>query len=340
MNTKRNVLIILGFLLAIGILFYIKNSYTRESSSGARVEFAVEHPEQVRQIFMTNKDGTKQVRLVKQDDGSWVLNNQYLAWQKKIDLLLTETMAKVKVKNPAPVTAVDNVITKMAIQGIKVEIYTSNLRMPSETFVVGGTTVDLMGTYFMHENEKPQVVHIPGFDGYLSSRFSLEEDDWISHTIFGSTPEEILAIHIDYPADSVGSFRIKNKDGIPDFTSRVTTPLINMAAVKSYLNFFEKLNYEGFEKSRSVVFLDSLKASQPYCIIRVISLNRGEEELKVYKKQTDDRTKSLYDKEGQELVEDTDRYYAVYSKLPKRLLFVQDYTFSKVFVRSSEFYLP
>ena len=88
-----------------------------------------------------------------------------------------------RIKNPVARSALNNVIKRMAVQNTKVTIYSNNGDM--KTLFIGGETADQLGTFMMIDGAKePYVIHIPGFNGYLSSRFNCKEDLWRDKKLF------------------------------------------------------------------------------------------------------------------------------------------------------------
>jgi hypothetical protein len=55
-------------------------------------------------------------------------------------------------------------------------------------------------------------VHIPGFNGYLSSRFFLREDLW-RHRVLWPNQEPVSAVSISYVDSSNANVELINKDG-------------------------------------------------------------------------------------------------------------------------------
>ncbi len=337
MSSKRYAIIFLILMALLTGLFLLKDMKQDDTSENKVRSFHVERPEEVQLIFMTDRTGDKQIYLRKQENGSWTVNDEYPASKKRVDFLLNETMANLKVQGPAPKAAVDNVISYMSINGIKVEVYTENLDNPELTYTVGNTTPSQLGTYFKLPNDNtPMIIQIPGFDGFVNSRYSLELDDWISRRVFASTKEEIKSVSVNYP-DSAKNFKLsKTASGNIDFTSEITD--VNNGAVKSYLNLFERLNFETYVYTTSDSLKDSLLQAIPFCTIRVESTNRGVDELQFYTKKSHDKMHGLYDKDGNKLAHDPSRFYALYNKMD-RVLIVQDYTFGKVLQTASNFSL-
>ncbi len=337
MNSKRYVLIFVSLLAVLAGLYFLK-SKPKTTTPPSLTDFTVENPEDVSLIFMTDQSGDNQIFLRKQSDGTWTVNDSFVAWQKEVDFLLDETMAKVKVQGPAPAAAIPNVIKYMSIHGIKVEVYSDNMKEPDHVYIVGNTTPTQLGTYFkLPGDNPPAIMTIPGFDGFVNTRYSVDLDHWISRTVFGSTKDQIEEVEVTYPEEKE-SFKIEHT---PDDKFLMTSLTItdenkNTGAIKSYCNLFEKRNFETFV----YVINDSLKAAlseqQPFATIRVKSKNRGIDELKFYPKNANEKMHGLYDEDGMALVNDPSRYYAIYNKL-ERVLIVQDYTFKNVLLKANDF---
>lgn len=333
---NKRWLILSLLLIVLASLLWLRKMSVTDHSENAIHDFAIHEPATISRVFMVNKAGDH-VDLKKNGNG-WTLNDSFDAWQSRVESLLNETISKVKVKGTVPKAARNNVLRRMEISGIKVEIYTGNTSKPELVYYVGGTTPDLLGTYFLKEGDKdPFVLYLPDLNGYLSTRYSLDLDDWISRSVFASSKEEIKSVEVVYPGNSQLSFKINQVDstlmleGVSGNTSEV-----NGSALRSYLNLFDVLNFEGYIDSKSDRFNDSLRKTLPVCIIKVISTNRGTDILSIYEKPIDERTGALYDKSGNPLTQDTDKYFAFYNKL-NRLLLIQDYTFGKVMVRRQDF---
>lgn len=338
MQTKRYIIIFIALLAILGGLYFFKTKSKSPSTPADFQDFAITNTEEVTMIFMTNQAGDKQIYLKKQDDDTWTVNDKYPAWQKKVDFLLNETMAKVKVQGPAPAAAVPNIIKYMSIDGIKVEVYKNNKSEADKVYIVGNTTPTQLGTYFKFPGDhQPVIMQIPGFNGFVNSRYELEEDEWMSPTVFGSTRDDIESVTVTYP-ESEKSFTINH---LPDDKYTMTSEVINnqnknTGAIKSYLTLFEKLNYETFVFTTSDSLKNALMQASPFCTITVKSKNRGTDELKFYYKKSNEKMHGLYDENGNALLNDPSRYYGLYNKLDQ-VLIVQDYTFGKVMQTANDF---
>ena len=115
-------------------------------------------------------------------DSKWILNDSLIANQNLINIVL-KTIKEVRIKSPIARAALPNIIKRMAIQNTELNIFKKNKKI--KTIYIGGETPDQLGTFMMiHGAKEPYIMHIPGFNGYLSSRFSCNENIWKSKRIF------------------------------------------------------------------------------------------------------------------------------------------------------------
>ena len=331
MTRKPFVIIIVIALLTGGIWWMSKYQKSDSTKDHSEINFSYKNTEKVQRIFFTNKS-KKFIDLRKKNDDTWTVNDKRVAWQKKVDFLL-ETFEKVRVKGTAPIPARDNIIKHMAITGIKVEIYSDN-EEPDLVYYIGGTTPDQMGTYFWMEGaETPYVTYIPGFTGYLNSRFDLQERNWYSPTLFEYKPENINAIGISLKGQS---YTIQRREGnLVMLNQNGETYPANPNALSSYLNHFRKLNMEAtidlVEEKR-----DSILNTEPFAVVSVEDINNTTKTLLIFQKPAYDKMHNLHTDDGERLTYDPNRYFACW-KGSKDFMIIQDYTFAKVLKKPEEF---
>lgn len=264
---KRNI-IILGIIVVLAAVAIVL--VTRRSSSTIKRElrdFAVEDTASIDRIFMVRKDN-QQVTLTREGN-RWMVNGKFEARPDAIENLL-KTLNRLKIKSPISASAMDNAVRMLATRNTKVEAYHGKKLL--KTIYVGGPTQDQMGTFMMLEGSSvPFIVHIPGFTGYLSSRFFIDEVAWKSTAIFRYNFNDIKTVLMENPADAAKSFRLSN-EGNDHYV--LSTPggspipgMLDTASVKFYLSQFEKLSFEFYADSLSPRVRDSLLATRPHRII-------------------------------------------------------------------------
>ena len=172
-------IIIITILISL-IIIGVKQNNNNSTIRTDKRNFSIEDTLNINKIELTNRNLESIV--LQRTPQQWTLNNSLVANQYSIDLLL-KTIKEMRIKNPVARSALNNVIKRMAVQNTKVTIYSNNGDM--KTLFIGGETADQLGTFMMIDGAKePYVIRIPGFNGYLSSRFNCKEDLWRDKKLF------------------------------------------------------------------------------------------------------------------------------------------------------------
>ena len=187
-NLRYLILVLLVILVLVVVATQNKSTIKKELR-----DFAVEDTALVDKIFLVDKEN--QSILLERTTDHWVLNSEYVARQDLVNILL-KTMYRIQVKEPVAKAAQENIIKSLAVKSTKVEIYQKGKRV--KVYYVGGPTQDSYGTYMIIENSSsPFVVEIPGFRGYLSTRFSTLEYEWKAQTVFAISLEHLQEVTVE-----------------------------------------------------------------------------------------------------------------------------------------------
>ena len=220
MKKNKTIIILAIVLIAIAVLLIWNNRYLT-TLRGESADFQVWDTASITKVYLA--DRMDHETLLERTDQGWTLNGIYKAHPKKINQLFY-TLYKVRVRMPVSVASHDNIITQMASRSTKVELYQVVPRInlfnviklfPHETrskvFYVGESTMDNSGTFMLREGaDQAYIVYIPGFRGYISTRFTADPDDWRDHTIFHETLANIQSVTIEFGDNPMRSFRIDN----------------------------------------------------------------------------------------------------------------------------------
>jgi len=180
--STQNILLFIIICLLFFITRNIINNSITKSSKINNQEFYIEDTLNVNKIILSNRNLDTIVFQRDKDYQTWYLNNNIQVSPSSMNLML-KTLKEMRVKSPISRAALKNVIKRMSTQNTKVQIYYKNKL--SKTIFIGGETQDQLGTYMMLESAiEPYVIHIPGFNGYLSSRFSCKELFWRNRNVF------------------------------------------------------------------------------------------------------------------------------------------------------------
>ncbi|OFX48723.1 MAG: hypothetical protein A2046_03775 [Bacteroidetes bacterium GWA2_30_7] len=326
---KSNLTILIFILLIIisAIIYFTNKSGTLKKELR---DFAIADTSTVDKIFMVNKVN-QQVTLEK-INGDWMVNGKFNARKDAINVLL-KTLFRMDVKSPVSKSSFDNVVKNLAAQSTKVEIYQNKNLV--KTIYVGGPTQDNYGTYMMLENSStPFIIHIPGFAGYLTTRFFVEESLWRATNIFNYKFQEISEITVEQPVKPENGFKIKssnNQYDIMPLDNKIPKMNFDEALVKEYISRFKNINFEYLATEIKQSKKDSVLASVPYFIISVKDVNGKNNTVKTFLRPAD----GLLDDDGKPYEFDPDRLYA--QLINGDFVIIQYYVFDPLFRTYKEF---
>ncbi|PID95447.1 MAG: hypothetical protein CSA94_01565 [Bacteroidetes bacterium] len=346
-NNKILLLALIVLLVLSIIVLFTKYDIKREVVDGKkkiRIEqksgslkvlrdFAVPDTAAVNKIFLADKSNN--TILLERSGKQWKVNDTYTAREDFIQVLL-ETIARVEVYSPVPVSNRDYVLRNMAANGIKCEIYQNNKRV--KTYYVGGVTQNNQGTYMLLENSsEPFVVSIPGFTGYLTVRYSTAIEEWRSRRVFSYDFNEIASVDVKFPDQPKESYRMENKGNnqfdLIALDGNKSMENFDTILVKQQIGRFKKVGFEFFVDDETKQYkIDSLTQLTPMWSFVVTDINGNERLLNCYERKNADKLK---DDEGVPYAEDIERLYGVFDN---ELIVLQYYTMDALSLKLSDIY--
>ena len=341
---KKNTLIIIGFAIVLAVVAYYFTASTGRSTVRQELkDFAVEDTASVTKIFLANKTGTHST-LVKQPDGTWMVNNKFKARPDAINHLLT-TIQKLEVSSPVSTSGESNVIKNLATQGTKVEIYQNNKHdKPAKVYYVGGPTQNQLGTFMILENSsKPFIMHIPGFNGYLTSRYFTSENEWRSRELLTFDRDDITSVELQNFIIPENSYKIINKSDageehlfeLHNSNGKMLAPYDTLK-IATYLTFFENVQFEGFDTSVKEETKDSIINAGPNFILTITGKDGASKKITMYNMPITKRSSVQEDRDGNPLTIDRDRFYGLIDG-EKDFVVLQYFVFEKILRIQDEF---
>jgi len=258
---------------------------------------------------------------------------------------LLDAVTRVTSLSPVPRAAHDNVVREMMAKNVKAEIYTGDETEPEKVYYVGGPSVDAMNTYMLLENdgklaERPHMTYIPNFKGYITQRYSTDEENWRTRKVFSYTPDEIKAVSVEYPADERKSFTLHRitEDSFelsPKDAMYGVNEAYQQKYIRQYLDFYASISIEAFANANTQ--RDSTVRSSPYCIITVTDKSNVVNAVKIYHMPVNRRSKKQYDDRGEPIPYDIDHFYALVNN-DKDFAIIQYYVFGKLLRSYRDFF--
>lgn len=337
---KKSSIIILAFLIAltgISIYFYKTKSKTSTIDKEAS-DFRYKDTGSIDKIFLADKEG-KQV-LVERTPEGWMLDGKFHVRPDAIDLLLY-TIRSVEVKSPVSKNGKNTIIKIMSAKSTKIEIYSKGKKV--KQYFVGHPTQDHTGTYMILTNletgenyEEPFITHIPGFDGFLSTRYNTEEIDWRDRLVVNFRPPQIKQIKMELHEIPDSSFVIDlfsmQRFGLK--TKKGNVPFLE-DNMKQYIAYFQNVNCEiVLDKKDHLV--DSLsKSAVSFATLTITDRNNGISVCELYHKQPSSSKNEQY---AIDYKYDPDRLFIRYNN-GKDFGIAQFYVFGKI-LQTYAYFLP
>jgi hypothetical protein len=210
------------------------------------------------------------------------------------------------------------------------------------TFYVGGEVASFSGTAMLMEgSERPYVVQIPGFEGYLTTRYSTDLNAWRDRAVFNIPAEDIEQISVRYVQEPLNSFTITQKDGKVSVALDPSLQLgqpVNERRARGYLTFFTRVYSEGY--ANGMIDLDTIIRQMPEkATIDLRGKGGYHQQVRIVFFPADRRSKNL-DKPIESFDDNfhSDRYFAILNGQDTATVQIQ--TFEKIFRRGYEFFQP
>jgi hypothetical protein len=193
------------------------------------------------------------------------------------------------------------------------------------------------------ENAKtPYVTAIPGFQGILDTRYNTDEQAIRSLSIYNFRLNEIKEVNITYtekPDSSFtlsvlgpDSFQLKNSKG--DLYAESN---LDKEKIHSYLNLFRFINAEAFVND--LTQKDTILMTHPFCIVTLTGRDTQQYVTTCYHMPLQKDSPMQYDKKGNPLKYDNDRYFATVNK-GQDFVIVQRFHFGRLFRNGNYFLHP
>ena len=325
---NKNILYII-VILFLGTCIYLLSKQDNSITRTDRRDFSIADTSEVIKVTLSSKAPEIAV-LNRQNENSWTVNGKYKARKSGIFYLL-QTLQRMEIAHPVPLSMRDNVIGNLAVKGIKVEVELKNGK--NKIFYVGGENKELTATFMMLNGAlEPYAVHIPGFKGYLSGRFFTQEYLWRDKTVINYDNLNVSSVQMQYynVNQKDESFRITKTNKGYQLSDFETKEIIqhNPKALETYIASFRKLYAESFVTG--TLNTDSLIKTQPLFELTVKTIDNQSTIIKVFNKKVE---KTIY-VDGDITMQDPERMFAFVNN--EDWMVIQTNTFKKVMKEISE----
>lgn len=270
MKKKRSVITIIVLLaLCLLAVFVFRKKGGNASVDKEAQNFKFEDTAKITRIFMADKNGGK-VTLTRKNN-EWFVNDKYPARKDAITILL-ETIKQAEVRSNVPKSLKQTTLRLMSSRAIKTEIYVDDELV--KQYYVGHESYDHEGSYMILTNPEtgenypdPYIVHIPGFVGFLNTRYFVSEDEWRDRLVLNYVPAQIRQIKMELleSPDSSFTINLKNINAISLLDAKGNNVSYDSNRMRQYLSYFQNVSYETLFTKSVPQLADSLaRQGNPY----------------------------------------------------------------------------
>lgn len=328
---KKNRITLLVFLGLAVVAAWLWLSRSSGTLKGELRDFAFADTAAVNKIFLADKEG-RTTLLTRNADQSWSVNGKFQARQDAIDNLLY-TIKAIEVRSPVGKNLYNNTMKIMASQSVKIEIYANDELV--KTYYIGHPTMDNLGTFMYIEGSTvPFITHIPGFNGFLTTRYFASAAEWRDKTFLRKQPQRITEVTLtDYSRPQLTFSIVRQADSA--YTVYAGTPLqelkpVDAGRVRQYLTGFRMLSFERLDYDQPLARKDSIIKAGPFAVISVKSDDGRENVLRCFRKPVPADTKTQLDSAGKPRPFDFDKFYGLFDQ-DTSLMICQYFPFDKIF---------
>ncbi len=313
MKKSSIITVLILLVLVVAAIFVYKSKGKTSTIDKEASDFGLKDTASIDKLFLADKEG-KSILLERKPTG-WLLNGKYPVRPDAIELLLY-TVNMVEVKSPVSKSSRDNVIKLLAGKSTKIELYSKGTKV--KQYYVGNNTQDHTGTYMLltnpetDENYKdPFITHIPGFEGFLTTRYFTDEQDWRDRLMINYRPPQLKQIKLELHEIPDSSFIIDlfsmQRFGLKTIKGQQLP--FDEEKIKQYIAYFQNVNCE-VVLDKKTKLADSLGTLVPFATLTITDRNNTLNVSQFYHKLSIPSQNKNY---GVDYKYDPDRLYVKYN---------------------------
>ena len=340
------LIIAIGSLVIFALLWKNQN----QSSPWNSDLFRLKKAESITAILLSSNDPSKgYVKFIKNAKG-WTVTDgthSYAADTQSLNDLLFWAMPRLHLKNPVPDAAKENITRELAQNATKAVFYSNDKAV--HTVYVGSPTPTQESTYmYAPDTERPCVIEIPGFTGYLTPYFHTDIQQWRSVYLIDEEASAIQSLEVHYPNAPDQSFAIVQD---PTHFTAELRPSLEGTVIKTaqtglllgYLEMSKRLSREAGENAGINKNTEAQKnvLNGPVLAKLTYTFTDGTSStITLYPMPVGSETYSLDTREGRPKMNETDLFWASHSDEPDRLWVIQSLNLQNRLKKRSDFLKP
>lgn len=267
----------LAILVILLLIFLIWNGYQDATPDiASEFRYKVEDVQDVVKIELLDHLG--QEVILKRKGDYWMLNDSFRVRENAISNLL-DAISRIELQVIPGAQALNTLVKDLTTHGVRTRLYDKDNQL-LKGYVIGGSTPDDRGNYIIMEGaDRPAVVHIPGWEGVLQTRFTMPVNDWKDRIIFRYEVDEIDELVVTYHDQEESNFVIRSQDGRlivspHDDSHSVGDP--RKGAAEAYLRSYQSVGAEQILPYDAV--LEAIRDQTPFVTFQLRNI-KGEQQV-------------------------------------------------------------
>jgi hypothetical protein len=213
-------------------------------------------------------NGTEHSNVLSNEKTLWLVNEKY-PMDPSMQKVLMSVLNQVKVKRTVPKNDLVRIKDDILMNGFKIEIiYSDGHEM---IFYAGGNGISL--SYFMHDDNIPYIVHLPGYESYVTGIFEVHENDWRDRLIFHTSWLGLKSLNLSYPANPENNIAISADKDLYRISG------INIIDTTRLMTYLDEISYfftDQYVDHGQIKAYDSLIKTEPFTRLTVNSTGMKE----------------------------------------------------------------
>ncbi|HLF36277.1 MAG TPA: hypothetical protein VI583_18670, partial [Cyclobacteriaceae bacterium] len=208
MQRKKNIrsIVLLVILGSSAVVLALTGNRSGRKITNDR-QFMIEDTVSVSRIVIEGEDF---INTLERTGGIWKINEKYPADNSMVRVLMA-VLHEVRVHRKAPRQMLFEITEGMKSKGIKVSVYDRQDLIHSFIAWGNGTSV----SYFKEDESDPLVVHLPGYNSYVTGIFEVKENDWRDRLIVSTSWSGLKKYLLEYPGEINDGFTIISDGLLP-----------------------------------------------------------------------------------------------------------------------------
>lgn len=281
---KRLLGLLLILLLLSGGAYYLvqKNEANKKGIVTADRGFTVESIDVIQKIVIKHKK--LQPMIFTKNGKGWMLNGKYPV-DPGVFVNVEKVLTDMRMLYIPPASHTKTIMKSIENNGIQVDLYDGD-ELPFKIFYIGSDVQKSAGTHMILAGAtQPYVMHLPGLNGGLRSRFEQPVKNYRDKFIYQFPEDKIANIKLEYPKDNFSSFILEKHDNkwqvspLLDMIKKETGPL-NLMRLNAFIAQFENMGTEGLIPD--LPEKDSVISKVPSCIFTLTNKDGSVHQHKYY----------------------------------------------------------